>query len=604
LPPPRDEIGVTFRTIRILLRFLRPYSWVLPAIILLGTAASLAEGVGIGLLIPLLDALMSDQPSPSGILTSLFYKYAFSFSDDIRVVVISGTIIGLVVVKSIIHFMYLGILTWSSSKVTHDLRTALFNQFLDVSYQYIAEKRHGNLVNALEGQTYRTGQAIIDLCLLLVNLCTGAVLISLLLFISWQMTLLIMGGVIVATLAVRWLVARGGRVGKQVESANATLQEAALQALNGMRVIRIFGQERREGERFDDASEHLRRGQRWLEFMWRAIQPFVDLLYVPLLLGALLVAWYADVGLAVLLPFLLLVFRLQRYLREFDFHRLRVASHAAAVAEVAALADPSDKPYLSPGQLAFTGLRERIVFDRVTFAYGKQGDRRSALVDISLEIKRGETVALVGGSGAGKSTLINLLCRLYDPTAGEIRVDGVRLVELDLASWRRHVAIAGQDAGLLGGTIRENIAYGDPDADDARIVEASEQASIRGFIESLPEGYDTVVGTRGMQLSGGERQRIALARALLRQPDILILDEATNALDHLTEAAIQRTLELLSGRLTIIIIAHRLSTIRQANHVVVMKEGRIVEQGPRIDLLRRPGLFSELHELETEAARS
>ncbi len=371
-----------------------------------------------------------------------------------------------------------------------------------------------------------------------------------------------------------------------------------------MRIIRIFGQEPRERARLDAASNRLRRGQRWLEFTWRAMQPLVDLLYVPLLLGALLVAWYAAVGLPVLLPFLLLVFRMQRYLRDFDYHRVRVASHAAPVAEVAALLDRRDKPYLAPGHVPFAGLGERIVFDRVGFAYHEGAQRRPALADLSLEIRRGETIALVGGSGAGKSTLINLLCRLYDPTAGEIRIDGVRLADLDLASWRRHIAIAGQDAELLGGTIRDNIAYGDPDADHARIVQAAEQASIRAFIESLPQGYDTPVGTRGMQLSGGERQRISLARALLRTPDILILDEATNAVDHLTEAAIQRALEHLTGRLTIIIIAHRLSTIRWASRVVVMKDGRIAEQGSRLDLLQRPGLFAELYELETEAARS
>ena len=218
------------------------------------------------------------------------------------------------------------------------------------------------------------------------------------------------------------------------------------------------------------------------------MQPLVDLLYVPLLLGALLVAWYAAVGLPVLLPFLLLVFRMQRYLRDYDYHRVRVASHAAPVGEVAALLDRRDKPYLAPGHVPFAGLGERIVFDRVGFAYHEGAQRRPALADLSLEIRRGETIALVGGSGAGKSTLINLLCRLYDPTAGEIRVDGVRLADLDLASWRRHIAIAGQDAELLGGTIRDNIAYGDPDADQARSSKRRSRPASAAFIESLSKG--------------------------------------------------------------------------------------------------------------------
>jgi subfamily B ATP-binding cassette protein MsbA len=595
---------VPLQTVRTLLGFLHPYPWVLPCIILLGTVASLAEGIGIGLLIPLLGALMAGHAAQSGMLTSRFYEYASIFPEDVRLIVITATIICLVVMKSMIHFGYLGILSWSSSKVAHDLRLRLFDQFLTVSYQYIAQKGQGSQINALEGQTYRVGQATLDLCLLLVNLSTTAVLTVLLFAISWQMSLLMTCGVVLAGLAMRWMVARTHRVGRQVEDSNAALMESCLQALNGMRIIRIFGQERREATRLEAVSNGLRRGQQWLDFMWRAMYPMVDLLYVPLLLGALLVAWYAEVSLPILLPFLLLVFRMQRYLRDCDYHRVRLASHAAPVAEVAALLDRSDKPYLAPGSLPFAGLRERIVFQRVSFSYDDAGQRRPALADVSVEIRRGETIALVGGSGAGKTTLINLLCRLFDPTEGEIRIDGVRLADIDLGNWRRRIAIAGQDAELLGGTIRDNIAYGDPEAEHSRIVQAAKQASIHTFIESLPQGYDTPVGTRGMQLSGGERQRISLARALLRTPDILILDEATNAVDHLTEAAIHRALEHLTGRLTIIIIAHRLSTIRQANRVVVMKEGRIVEQGSRVDLLQQSGLFAELHELETEAIRS
>jgi subfamily B ATP-binding cassette protein MsbA len=577
---------------------------VLPAIALLGTAASLAEGVGIGLLIPFLDTLMGGQGSRSGLLTDLLYEYTSKIAEDVRLMVIAAIIVGLVVVKSIIHFGYLSLLTWSSNKVAHDLRLRLFDQLLRVSYVFVAEMKQGMQINALEGQTFRVGNAVLDLCLLLVNACMVAIFVVLLLFISWQMTCLMMAGVVLAGLVVRVLVARSARVGKAVENDNVALKESALQALNGMRMIRIFGQEQRERARFAQASDQLRRGQRWLELTWRMLQPLVDLLYVPLLLGALLVAVYAEVSLAILLPFLLLVFRMQRYLREFDFHRVRVASYAAPVAEVAALLEVSDKPYLSSGHVPFEALRERIVFDGVAFAYAEGAARRPALADVSLEIGRAEILALVGGSGAGKSTLINLLCRLYDPTAGEIRVDGVRLVDLDLASWRRRIAIAGQDADLLAGTIRDNIGYGDPEADDARIAAAAEKANIRDFIESLPQGYDTPVGLRGTQLSGGERQRIALARALLRDPEILILDEATNAVDHISEAEIQRTLERLAGRLTIIVIAHRLSTIRRANRVVVMREGRIVEQGSRGELLKRQGAFSELHELEAEAVRA
>jgi ABC-type multidrug transport system fused ATPase/permease subunit len=240
------------------------------------------------------------------------------------------------------------------------------------------------------------------------------------------------------------------------------------------------------------------------------------------------------------------------------------------------------------------------VFDRVSFDYGfaPDGCTQSALADVTLEIARGETIALVGGSGAGKSTLINLLCRIADPTAGEIRVDGVPLTEIDIASWRRRIGFAGQDADLRPGTIRDNISYGEPDATPDQIQAAAMQAQVHAVIEGLPKGYETPVGVRGTQLSGGERQRVALARALLRNPEILILDEATNAVDNATEAAIRRTLQLLAGRVTTIIIAHRLSSTREANRIVVMHEGRIVEVGRRTELVERRGAFSRLLDLE------
>ena len=348
------------------------------------------------------------------------------------------------------------------------------------------------------------------------------------------------------------------------------------------------------------ASEQVRRAQFRLEAAWRTMQPLVDLLYVPLLLGMLVIAWYAEVTLAILLPFLFLVFRLQRYVRDFDTFRLRVASFLPAVHELTGLQSRPDVRQHSRGARPFAGLREAIVFDRVGYTYAAGPDHRprSAVADVSLEIRRGETLALVGGSGAGKSTLINLLCRISDPTNGEILVDGVVLAEIDLECWLSRIGFAGQDAELRPGTIRDNIAYGDPDAPPERIYAAALQAHIHDFIVTLPEGYNTLVGVRGTQLSGGERQRIALARALLRNPEILILDEATNAVDNLTEAAIRQTLETLSGRVTTIIVAHRLSSTRQADRIVVMNDGRIAEVGSRAELLERPGAFAELLKME------
>jgi subfamily B ATP-binding cassette protein MsbA len=220
-----------------------------------------------------------------------------------------------------------------------------------------------------------------------------------------------------------------------------------------------------------------------------------------------------------------------------------------------------------------------------------------AVSDLSFRIPKGAVFAIVGGSGAGKSTVIGLLCRLYDPQAGAIRVDGTPLAHLDLRSWRGRLAFAGQDGELLEGTVRENILYGAPSASDAEVIAAARQAHAHDFITELPQGYDTLLSPRGMNLSGGQRQRIALARALIRKPELLILDEATNAVDNVTELAIQETVEQLAGRCTMLIVAHRLGTIRRADHVLVMAGGRIIEQGQPGELLARGGEFLKLHEL-------
>jgi len=593
-----------FASLPLIFRLLRPYPWVLPGVAVLGVMASLAEGIGIGLLIPFLALLMGADAADGGFVAQITDQYAQLFDEDMRLIMVAATIVVLIVGRCFLNFAYVGLLTFAGTQVTHDLRTTLFRHYLDVSYTTLARRDQGQRVNALDGSCYRAGQAVMDLLLMIVNASTAAIFVMLLLLISWKMTLAIMCGVALAGLVTRILINRGHKTGKSVEIGGAALNDTVVQALDGMRMIRIYGQEDREFGTFSQASSKVRKAQLWLEFAWRAMAPLIDLLYVPLLLGAMVLAWYANIGMTVLLPFLFLVFRLQRYVREFDMHRLRFASRAAAIAEVEELLQESDPEPIVSGDRPFESLDDKIVFKNVTYSFQREGDGndRPALHGIDLEIRRGETIALVGGSGAGKSTLVNLLCRIYDPSTGSIEIDGVPLPELKLAEWRARIGFAGQDADLRPGTVAENIAYGEPGASLERIKSAAQQAHIHRFIESLPLGYETPVGVRGTQLSGGERQRIALARALLRNPDVLILDEATNAVDNFTEVEIGKALAELHGSITVIIIAHRLTSTRRADRIVVMQDGRIVEVGRRPDLLKDGGVFSRLIAAEAEPA--
>jgi subfamily B ATP-binding cassette protein MsbA len=280
---------------------------------------------------------------------------------------------------------------------------------------------------------------------------------------------------------------------------------------------------------------------------------------------------------------------------------IRLSTLRAAIDDVTDLLDETNKPYIRSGNRPFEAFRDELRFEKVNFAYETGG--RMALSDIDFTLRYGEVLAFVGRSGAGKSTIVNLLCRFYDPSMGRITVDGTLLPEFDLAQWRGGIAIAGQGVELMGLSIADNIRYGRPGATHEEIVIAAKEVDAHDFIAQLPQGYDTILDRWHGTLSGGQRQRIALARALLRQPQILILDEATSELDSGTEALIQDVLKRLKGRITIVIIAHRLSTIRNADRVVVLDEGRVVESGSPGELLEREGTFAQLASLQTRTGK-
>jgi ABC-type multidrug transport system fused ATPase/permease subunit len=256
--------------------------------------------------------------------------------------------------------------------------------------------------------------------------------------------------------------------------------------------------------------------------------------------------------------------------------------------------DEAGRQRMKNGDLQAPPLRRDLVFDRVGFAY-KPGEK-TVLDDVSLRVERGKMTAIVGPSGAGKSTLINMAARLYDPQQGSVRVDGVDLRDLDIGSWRKQLAVVSQDTFIFNDTAANNIGFGRGNASMDRIRSAAEFAAAAEFIEGLPQGYDTMLGDRGVRLSGGQQQRIAIARAVFADPELLIFDEATSNLDTFTERAIQDAMERISRSRTVLVVAHRLSTIRKADKVVVLEDGRVVEEGRHRELLARRGRYWEMVE--------
>lgn len=588
------------------LRVLRPYAWSVPVVIGLGLLASLSEGLGIGLLIPFLDAFLRDEQATgvSGPLVDYVQRYAASFDEEMRVVAVAATIMGLVFLKAGITVANVAVAESMIARIGHVLRLALFRQLVTVSLGHLMQRPPGEIVNTLDAQTWRTTEAMNLLFNLIINACTVVVFTILLFLLSWQLALTVTLATVIVSFGLRELSRRAQRLGERAVATSHVLSQILLDALDGMRVIRAYGQEAREQQRFENASERVRRDYLRVAVLGGLVGPIIEILYVPLFLSAVIAAWYVEVGLPTLIAFLLLLYRMQPHIKGLDRNRVDLMGAAGSVVAVARFLETRDKPYTRSGSQPFEGLQRDIVLDRVSFRYPGTAAGARALDGVSLRIRKGEVLAIVGGTGAGKSTLVNLLCRFYEPESGRILVDGRPVEELDLADWRSHLAIAGQDADLVSGTVRENILFGRPEASDPEIVAAARRADAHAFIEALPEGYDTLVGQRGLRLSGGQRQRIGLARAFLRRPDVLILDEATNALDSLSETAI---LEMFASqgdqRPATIVIAHRLSTIRDADSVIVMSEGRLVEQGRPRELFDAEGMFTRLCELQLQDLR-
>ena len=421
----------------------------------------------------------------------------------------------------------------------------------------------------------------------------------LLLLISWELTLTFGVSIIIGSLVIQFISRRARRLGRELLGAHARLAERLSNSITTMRMIRAFGQEERERRRFALLADEVRNAFIRSESLSGTVVPVMEAVYLPLFVCAVIVAWYIGVGLPTLFTCLLLIYRLQPHVKRVDQTRVQLNTFIGSAEAVAKLISRTDKPYLRSGPVRFQSLRQGVELRSVSFDYGGNS-AQPALSDVSFTVKAGAVTAVIGASGAGKSTLVNLLFRFYDPMKGQILIDGVDLRQLDTGDWRRRLAIAGQDSELMTGTVSENISYGRPEASEEEIRRAAELAHAAEFIDELPDGYATRVGTRGLRLSGGQRQRLGLARALLCRPDLLILDEATNALDSMSETSVQEALEQLRGKVTIVVIAHRLSTIRNADHVIVLSSGRLVEQGRPDELSAANGVFSKMYELQVQ----
>lgn len=560
-------------------------------LIVLGLLAAASEGFSISLVIPLLEGRTEASGRLGGWLGALFGEYP----EPRRVLLTALCIMGGIVLKNVLSYAYSLYFNWINTGIGHRLRSEIVRQTLRVSQQFLDGKDTGLLLNTLGTETWRVAGALSILADMLIGACLILIYGVLLLALSWKLALISLGFFVLVSVIIRLVTGRIRHLGGEATKANGSLAHRMLEIFNGLRVVRLFGNEEWEQKRYDDASQQVRTTFFRLDRLSSLVHPLSELLAAVFLIFLLAYA-VGSHELAGILVFLVVLYRLQARAKILDGQRVMLEGMAASIEDVAGYLDRSDKPYIESGEGRLETVAPGIAFEQVSFGYDVKAG--FALENVDFLLRAGCTTAFVGTSGAGKSTIANLVCRLYDPTSGRILAGGTDLRKLDLAAWRRRIAVVSQDVHLFDTSVEENIAYGKAGATRSEIEEAARQAHALGFIEALPDGFATRLGERGVRLSGGQKQRIALARALVRDPDILILDEATNALDLASERLVQDALDVFSKEKTVLIIAHRLHTIENADEILVLEAGHIVEQGNPRELKARKGAFAKLLALQ------
>ena len=481
------------------------------------------------------------------------------------------------------------------------LRQKLFDHLVNLSLTFFSRSKTGDLISRFTNDLHVFQNMLqVGVTGPFRDIPQFFLLLGIMFFRSWQLAFVTM---IIIPIAIFFIQIFGQRnkiaVSKRQISFGG-LSSLLVETITGVRVVKAFGMEKYESKRFKDANDDLYKNHMRSIMIDSYSYPIIEIIGASA--GATIVAYggYLIINGQItpgdFTSFVISFFMLNEPVKKLNGFNLKLQEGFAAVRRIFDILDVKDDIVILPNATKLTNFDREISLNIHAFHYPDQDE--PAVKDFQLTVQKGEAVALVGSSGAGKTTIANLIPRFYDITRGEISIDGYDLRDLDLVSLRKMIAIVTQDTILFNDTIASNITYGQPDCSNERMYAAAQAANAHKFITEQPQGYETVIGEKGVRLSGGQRQRLSIARALVKDAPILILDEATSALDSESEIEVQQAIEHLMENRTTIVIAHRLSTIRNTDRICVMEKGQIVEQGTHDELLLREGRYQQLYEMQ------
>ena len=491
---------------------------------------------------------------------------------------------------------------WVGRQVIKAIRSDLFAHYMRLPTSTYDRESTGAMLARLTANAETVAGATTDSLTVIIRDSLAIVFnVAALFWLNWQLAIY----ALVVAPAIAWLVRdvniRFRRYGKRILDSMGDVTRVAKETLDAHRVVKVFNAQEHVARLFESANELNRRTNVRLISARSSSNPIVQMIAAVGLASVLFIAnqqmQAGTLSVARFIPFLIALFQVTQPLKRVLAVSGPMQQGIAAGASVFQVLDAPTEP--QGGTQPLGRARGEVEFRDVSFEYA--AEKGGVLRDVSLKVAPGATVAIVGRSGSGKSTLVSLLPRFYDPTAGSVLIDGVDIREYPLFDLRRQISLVSQEVVLFNDTIRNNIVFGAPDVSEAQLEAAARAAYVLEFVEQLPQGFETLVGDRGVLLSGGQRQRIAIARALLRDTPILILDEATSALDTAAERHIQAALDRLVRNRTTFIIAHRLSTVEHADQILVLRDGGIVEYGAHQDLLAHGGVYAELHRQQFNA---